>query len=430
MNYRQAEEIINSAKKFGSKPELERIEKLLKIIDNPQDQLKCVHIAGTNGKGSVSFSLASVLKSAGYKVGLFTSPEISDWREKIQINGEKISKSKVCELLDFFKPILESKDFEEDKITEFELITAMAFKFFKDEQCDIAVIETGMGGKWDATNVLKKPICSIITSISKDHTKFLGDTLEQIAEEKCGIIKPHCPVILAENQPQEVQAIAKSIAKIRESEIIIANISCVKNVTCNIENGMQFDYKNLHINTNLMGKHQIKNLTCVLTALEVIKKDFKIPNKSVVEGLSQVAIPCRLEIVNRNPIVILDGAHNPAGAETLSDFIKNHLKGKKIIGIMGMFKDKDFETVCATVAPLLNKIYAVQSNSQRALELSKMRGCVAKYNKNVEEKKVIKEALQTALQEYSSNNDVVIVFGSFSIMAEAKNFFDTLSKNT
>ena len=216
MNYDEAIKKINSLNKFGSRLGLERVKKFLNMIGNPQDSLKFVHVAGTNGKGSVCFMLSSVLKESGYKTGTFISPHIEDLRERIQINGKLISKSKICEILEYLEFYLNDSIFDSDPITEFELTTIMAFKYFKDENCDIVILETGMGGRLDATNVIKKPLCSVITTISLDHTKILGDTVLEIAKEKFGIIKPDSTVVIGSNQNIEIYELAKDICKKKE----------------------------------------------------------------------------------------------------------------------------------------------------------------------------------------------------------------------
>ena len=203
MNYKEAINFVNSKTNFETKPGLERITKLMELVGDPHKNINYIHIAGTNGKGSVSFMLASVLKESGYKTGLYISPAIDDIREKIQINGKFIPEKDFSEILSALKPVVDNEVFKDDPISEFELITAVAFCYFKKENCDIVIVETGMGGKWDATNIIQNPICSVITSISKDHTQILGDSIEKIANEKLGIIKPFCPVVISANQEKK-----------------------------------------------------------------------------------------------------------------------------------------------------------------------------------------------------------------------------------
>lgn len=419
LNYEQAILKIQSLLKFGSKPGLDRIKKLLQMTGNPQDTLKYIHIAGTNGKGSVSFMTASILKESGYKVGLYTSPSITDFRERIQINNEMIPKTKICELVKFFEPLLSNHEFSNDPVTEFELTTAMAFKFFSDEKCDIVVLETGMGGKQDATNIIKEPLCCAITSISLDHTEVLGNTIEKIAVEKFGIMKSNYSTVLGPNMDPSICKIAISISHKLKSSLFIAQTSEIENVNYSLENGTSFTYKNLKITTPLLGKHQINNIATVLKIIEVIRKELNVTEKSIISGLKKTYIPCRFEILSRSPLIVLDGAHNTAGAETLELAVHTYLSGKKLIGIIGVFKDKDVQGIISKTAPLFNKIFTVEPKSDRALSLCEITKTVRIYNANVSPCLSVSNAVQTAISQ-TNIQSAIIIFGSFSIMKEAK----------
>ena len=424
---------IKSLEKFGSKPGLKRIKKLLNLIGNPQDKLKCIHIAGTNGKGSTCCFVSSVLKESGYKVGLYSSPSIYDFRERIQVNGDKISKSEICNLIEFFESHLKNKYFENDPVTEFELVTAIAFKYFFDKKCNYVVLETGMGGTFDATNVILNPICTAITSVSLDHTHILGDTEEKIAKEKLGIMKKNSPMILSDNMPKFVYDLAEEISEKLNCKVIRAFLSDIKNINSAIDIGIEFEYKNLFLKTRFLGEHQIQNISTALKILETIESVERKKLCGIKEGFLNASLPCRLEIISNNPIIILDGAHNPAGAETLSNFIKKYLKGKKIIGIIGMFKDKDCVGVISKVVPLLNKIFTVSpSNNKRALSLEKITEVCKIYNENTFPCEKISSALKLALKNSSEKDSAIIVFGSFSIMKYIKkevNKLNSIAKN-
>lgn len=422
LNYKQVLEKIKKIKNFGSKPGLSRIKKFLDLVGNPQDNLRFIHIAGTNGKGSVSFLTASILKEAGYKVGLYNSPEIFDFRERIKINGNMIPESKICEIMTIFDPVLARGEFIFDPITEFELITAMAFKYFFDEKCDVIVLETGLGGKLDATNVIKKPLCSVITSISLDHTHVLGNTLEKIAEEKLGIVKRNCPIILGENISEGIQKTAKKTADLNHSKLYFSESTSLKNVELSIPSGISFEYKNMKISTPLLGIHQTKNFAIVLNICSILQESFKIPNQAIIEGFKNIKIPCRLEIVSKNPLIILDGAHNEESAKALADFIKKYLhENYYLIGILGMYKDKDYETVISLSAPLFDNILTVEPKSDRALALKNITACSLKYNKSTLPCEKINDAISYALEEAKKQkNSAIIAFGSFSIMHDIK----------
>ncbi len=423
LTYETAISKIKKIQNLGSKPGLERIKKLLSLINNPQNNLKYIHIAGTNGKGSVSYMTASILKESGYKVGLYTSPSITDFRERIQINGKLISKKKVSELIEFFEPFLNEFEKSKNPITEFELTTAMAFKYFNDEKCNIVILETGLGGKLDATNVIEKSLCSVITSVSLDHTQILGDTLEKISSEKLGILKAESPLVLGPNVDKSVYNQSLKIAKKLNSTVYLSKVSDLTNINLSLKKGTSFKYKNLNLKSPLLGLHQLENISTVLKIFETIKKVFYISEKSLKNGFLKTKIPCRLEIINKSPLVILDGAHNPAGANTLADFIKTYFpKNTNLIGIVGIYKDKDYISIISKTAPLFDKIIAVSPPSERALPLEIITNEIKKYNKNVTPCHTIKQAFQTAhdLSKTNCCNSPIIAFGSFSIMKEIK----------
>ncbi|MBR0423083.1 MAG: bifunctional folylpolyglutamate synthase/dihydrofolate synthase [Clostridia bacterium] len=420
MNYKEAIDFLNSKINFGSKPGLKRITKLMELVGNPHKNINYIHIAGTNGKGSVSFMLASILKKSGYKTGLYISPAIDDVREKIQMNGNFISEKDFAEIVSILEPAVNNKVFKDDPITEFEFSTAVAFSYFKKENCDIAIVETGMGGKWDATNIIQNPICSVITSISKDHTQILGDTIEKIAYEKLGIIKPFCPVIISANQKKEVYDIANKIAKEINSDIFVADTGVLKNVNISLDNGIQCKYKDLKINLNTCGKYQIENISTVCKVLTIIKEKLHIDKKSVVNGFKNVYLPCRTEVIHKvSPRIILDAAHNISGIEKLKEFIKDNFKKEDLIGVVGIFKDKDFEHMLKEIAPCFEKVFTVEPNSPRKLPLKDITECVLKYNKNSSAEKSVEKAIKSAM-ESANKSSTIIVFGSFSIMKEAR----------
>ncbi len=403
----------------GSKPGLFRIKKLLDMAKNPQDNLKCIHVAGTNGKGSNCFTLASILQEAGYKTGLYTSPEIINFGERIKINGVMISNSKAEQILDFFEPFLKSKEFESDPITKFELMTAMAFKYFSDEKCDVVVLETGLGGSFDATNVIKKPLCSVITSVSRDHTQVLGNSIEKIANEKLGIIKPHCPIVLAPNMDKCVYNLAVKKANETKSGLHLAKIENIANIRYSLTEGTTFNFENCSYKTNLHGEHQINNLATVFEAVKAINSKIKVPKQAVIDGIHKAKVPCRLEVASKNPIIILDAAHNPQGAKSLKQFITNYLSGKKVVAVVGMLSDKDADTTMKILAPNFEKIFTVTPPSPRALSASALAKISKKYNKNTFAIGDIKIAIGKAAS-LTCNNLAIVVFGSFYIMKEAK----------
>ena len=313
MKYFEILNYIHSLGNFSLPPTLDRIKAVLKILGNPQNNFKSVHIAGTNGKGSVSSMTAKVFKNAGFKTALFISPYVIDFRERIQINGEFITENDLCT---YAERIMATKA----QLTEFEFITAMAFLYFSDKKCEIAVIETGLGGRLDATNSLQNVMVSVITKIGLDHTAVLGDTLEKIAAEKCGIIK-NAPLVTSFNQPEGAMGVLKKYNPIipdkNELKIFKSDIS-----------GNTYIYKGVKYSTSLIGYHQIENS---LIVIEMVKNcGINIPTETVQKSITDTYFPARLEIISKKPLIVLDGAHNPDGAAALAKFLKSYY-GKNIL---------------------------------------------------------------------------------------------------
>lgn len=419
MTYAEAVKKINARLKFGSNQSLDRIKKLLSLAKNPEKDLKYIHVAGTNGKGSVCYALENILKKANYKTGMYISPSINSLNERIRLNGECISNEKFAEIYSFFEPLTYNEFFNNNPITEFEIMTAMAFKFFKDSGCDIVVLETGMGGRLDATNVIDSPLCSVITSIDLDHVKVLGNSIQKIAIEKCGIIKKDSEVIVGPRQNLTVYSTVHIFSKMSNSNMYIADISYLENLKYSLNNGFSFNYKGIDLETPIHGEYQIENLATICKTLDILRKKINIPPKSIKEGFKTLYIPCRMEIVHKNPLVILDSAHNPAGADKLSQFIRNNLKGKDIVGIIGAFKDKDVKSMIFETTDLFKKIITVEPRSKRAMPLEKLTKIASEYNSNVRPCTNINAAVKEALKN-SPKNTCVVVFGSFSIMNDVK----------
>ena len=391
MNYNETLTFIHSLGNFGKAPTLDRIKKVLEALGNPQNDFSAIHIAGTNGKGSVSAMLHSVFKAKGLKTGFFISPYIIDFRERIQINGEFIPENDLCELASC---VIETGV----ELTEFEFITAIAFLYFSRQNCDIVIAETGLGGRLDATNSLTKLKASVITKIGLDHTAVLGDTIEQITREKCGIIKS-APVITGFNQLDEAMSVLSNynpiIPKISEINIIKSDIT-----------GNEFLYKNKHYKTSLAGEHQIENATVVIeTALSC---GVDIP--TIQTGIANTFFPARMEIISQKPLIVLDGAHNPDGANALAKMIKNY--NGKITAIIGMCADKDCEEVLKTTLPYCKKTIAVSIEGMpRSLKADELQKMAEKYCDTVTAENY------TDAIERIRDEDIVFVFGSLYLAA-------------
>lgn len=328
MNYQQTLEYIHSLGNFSKPASLERITSLLEKLGNPQNKLSAIHIAGTNGKGSVSTMLSEVLSRCGKKTGLFISPFVIDFRERIQIDRNFISKEDMVK----YSEIVMSQNAD---VTEFEFITAVAFLYFYEKGCDAVVVETGLGGRLDATNTISNPNAVVITKIGMDHTAILGDSIEQITKEKCGIIRD-CPVITSCNQEKSVYKVIND----HTNKLIIPDKAELE-ILSSDNGGNRFVYKNKNYETSLCGEHQIEN---ALTVIETAGNcGFEIPYEAVSSALKNTFFPARMEIISKKPLVVLDGAHNPDGAEVLSRFMSKY--SGKITAVIGVMKDKNYREV-------------------------------------------------------------------------------------
>jgi dihydrofolate synthase/folylpolyglutamate synthase len=366
MNFTEALGYMKKAAERGSVLGLSRITELLRLMDNPQDKIKTVHIAGTNGKGSFGAMLTSVLKSAGYKVGGFSSPAITKVTDSFRINGEEIGEQDFADLIGDIAPICESMD---EKPTEFEVLTAAAFELFVRKGCDIAVVECGMGGDTDSTNVIKAPVLSVITNVQKDHGAFLGDTIAEIASHKCGIIKQGRPVYFGGNS-EEVYEIAADTAKKLGCELFIPDYSQFSwsEDSCTI-NGTELIYKGEKLHIPLLGTYQRENAVNVLSCIEILRREgIEIPESAVRQGLADVKWHGRFEVISREPLIIYDGAHNPDGIRCAADSIRRYFGDKKVVLLIGVMADKEYGLYADMLGELTDTAFAVKPDNPRALD--------------------------------------------------------------
>ncbi len=351
--------------------DLTRFALLLDRLGNPQNYLKFVHIAGTNGKGSVTRMLANSLTLAGYTTGEFTSPFIFRYNDRIKINGEEIPDSELQRMINILRPIL---DGDNAGYSQFEITNAIAFMYFAEQKCDIVVLETGLGGLYDSTNIISSNICSVIMSISYDHTAVLGNTIEEIAFQKAGIIKDECPVVLYPKNPQNAEDVIRKYAIVRGSKLFIPDISKLK-ITHVGTDGCAFFYKGREYATEMAGRHQIYNAVTAIEAASIIRKKYKRLTDSVVfEGISTAIMPSRCQVIRQKaPMVIVDGAHNPDGMKALSEFIALLSNYPKIM-ICGMNADKDWQKSLSYISPYIDKAFCIDGfcpNTVFAPKLSK-----------------------------------------------------------
>jgi dihydrofolate synthase/folylpolyglutamate synthase len=409
MTYENALLYIQDTLKFGSKPGLERIGKLLSLIGNPQDFLRIVHVAGTNGKGSTANAIAAALIQSGCKTGLYISPFVSDFCERIQINGKQITHDDLAAEVEHIMPLVEEAARTGEHPTEFEIITALAFDYFKKQGCGAVVLEVGLGGRFDATNIIKKPLVSVITSISYDHTDILGDTLEKIAFEKCGIVKNGGVTVTSPGQSAQALEVIMSTCAEHSNRLIIPNLASVKILNEGLD-GTDIEYGDLSLHIPLAGRHQIANFTTAIEAVKALRGlGLNVSDDKISAGMAKVSFPARLEVLHLSPLVLLDGAHNPSGATVLADAISRYAIKKPVI-IMGMLADKDYEVAVGTLAPLAYAFIAIMPDSPRALDPRKTADVAAKYCSNTSFYEDYEKAFRCAME--LSPGAPVIVCGS------------------
>lgn len=409
MNYNEALEYIHSINWTFCKPGLERIEMLLDKLGNPQDTLKFVHVAGTNGKGSFCKMLETALTLSGYKTGLFTSPYIKTFNERIQISGKNISDSALAEITEYIKPIADKM---EDKPTEFELITAIGLEYFKRQHCDIVVLEAGMGGRLDSTNIITTPVLSVITGIALDHTQFLGDTVPKIAKEKAGIIKENVPVLFG-GKDLSAKAVIKETAAEKSAPFKNVDYSnlLIKEMLLTGSIFDYKDYKNMHI--SLLGAYQPENACVVIEAVETLNKiGFNIPISALKEAFKNAYWPARFEVLNTSPLVIFDGAHNPQGIETATKSIKTYFKGEKVLVMTGVLKDKDYFYIAKKLKEITDSAVIFTPENPRALNKEDYAKILNDEGIETVTKDNIKEAYNHALNLAKEKDLPLIILGS------------------
>lgn len=421
MNYEEAREYLDQVSKGGSVLGLDNMRELLKRLENPQDSLKFVHISGTNGKGSVLAYVSTVFKEAGYRTGRYISPTLFSYREKIQVNESFIGREDLAHLTEEVKKAAEEmQNSGKGFPTIFEIETALAFLYFAEQKCDIVILETGLGGALDATNVIKTSVMEVITSISMDHMEFLGDTLGKIALQKAGIIKPHTSVVSAV-QDMEAMEVIRDVCRKKECVFDTVDQEQIKDISYGYE-GQSFSYKDWkNIKISLMGSYQIKNAALALEAIEALRKlGYELNDKAVYQGMKTAVWKGRFTVISKEPFIIMDGAHNQAAAEELVRSLKLYYPGKKFYYIFGMFRDKDYHQVIRLTAPLAEHIVTVETpENPRALPAEELKKAVAEVNPSVEAAGSLRMAVNRVMEQIDKDA-VIVIFGSLSFLGEAE----------
>ncbi len=442
LEYREALEWIHGLGRFGIKPGLERVKAMLELLGNPHQGIRFVHVAGTNGKGSTAAMLASILRVAGYSVGLYTSPYLLSFTNRMAVNNADIDRDELVSLVSRIKPIVKQlqNDPELGHPTEFEVVTVLAFAYFASSGVDLVVLEVGLGGRLDATNIVT-PLISIITNISLEHTDVLGHTIEEIAFEKAGIIKQGKPLITAAEDQRALAVFKKRCQELdcpyyrvfppREAAEQPDNqrpVSMIKQIT---EDGQYFDYYGFDseqpdLFISLRGKYQLLNATTALAAVELLGEDgFTVSRAAILKGLAETSWPGRLELLQKGPLVIMDGAHNPAAMEKLAEAVPRYFKYKRLVLVIGMLADKDTAAMLKSILPLSDSVVFTRPLLPRAADPQNIADFALDHFKLVKDYYVIKdhqEALDKAF-ELAEPEDAILVTGSLYTVSDIRAYY-------
>jgi dihydrofolate synthase/folylpolyglutamate synthase len=419
--YRKSLDYLYRLEKFGMIFGLTQVERILNAIGNPHKEIQAIHIGGTNGKGSTAAMMSSILQKEGYRVGLYTSPHLIRFTERIRVNGKEIGEEEVATLTQWMREEIECAGIT-PPYTFFDFTTAMALHYFNQKSVDLAILEVGLGGRLDSTNVVD-PLISIITNISKDHEEYLGKTILKIAKEKGGIIKKRKPLITAAVQPQVLRLFSKICREKRASYFRVG-----KEFRYVWKGDEDFDYEGLDrklwgIHLNLKGFHQVVNATTALGAMEVLDDlGYRVSTEAMVDGLREVAWPGRLEMVSASPRVILDGAHNPAGALALRESLRKEFQFQHLVLLVGIMKDKDSRSMLHLLAPLADTIILTKPHTERATPPLSLRKALGRSGKQAEIEEDLKKAIDRGLS-LTQEGDLLCITGSLYTVGEARTYF-------
>lgn len=423
MTMQQAVEALHALPRLGTgRPGLARMQNLLAHLGNPEKDLPCIHIAGTNGKGSLAAMTASILTAAGYKTGLTISPYVVEFRERFQINGEMIPARTLAALAQKVLGAVDAIRQEGgDPPVQFEAVTALALLWFAKEKCDFAVLETGLGGRYDATNAVPRKLVAAITRIGYDHQELLGDTLAEIAAEKAGIIREGCPVICYPDQPDEAMGPILTAAAEAHTAIITPDKEDIRRLPGKrLEN--RIDYGGYRAALGLPGAHQANHAAMAVEIALALWREYgyEIPDDAIEAGLAATRMPARIEVLRRRPLLLLDGCHNPDGAKALAETLQAAQYEENLVGVLGMLADKDYKTMLETLAPCFAKVFTVTPDCPRALSGADLQR-EARFYMDAEAAPTVPRALRAAVRYAEDHNLAgVVVCGSLYLAAEAR----------
>ena len=423
MTMQQAVEALHALPRLGAgQPGLARMQNLLAHLGNPEKDLPCIHIAGTNGKGSLAAMTASILTAAGYKTGLTISPYVVEFRERFQINGEMIPARTLAALAQKVLGAVDAIRQEGgDPPVQFEAVTALALLWFAKEKCDFVVLETGLGGRYDATNAVPRKLVAAITRIGYDHQELLGDTLAEIAAEKAGIIREGCPVICYPDQPDEAMGPILTAAAEAHTAIITPDKEDIRRLPGKrLEN--RIDYGGYRAALGLPGAHQANHAAMAVEIALALWREYgyEIPDDAIEAGLAAARMPARIEVLRRRPLLLLDGCHNPDGAKALAETLQAAQYEENLVGVLGMLADKDYKTMLEMLAPCFAKVFTVTPDCPRALSGADLQR-EARFYMDAEAAPTVPRALRAAVRYAEDHNLAgVVVCGSLYLAAEAR----------
>lgn len=430
MNYKAARDYINTIEKKGSILGLKTMETLMESLGNVQERLSVIHIAGTNGKGSVSSYIASILQKAGYRIGRYASPAVFNDLEIISINGAAITPEEYGRYMGIIKDVITGVTTGqagtpvsyEHEPTAFEIETALAFLYFYENKCDFVILETGMGGRLDATNIIRHPLCSVITSVSMDHMAFLGNTLEQIAREKAGIIKKNRLVITARQVP-EVEKVLKAQAQQMDTELLVVNPPLSveyqeTGTTIRYESVLESGSWNLY--TSMLGTFQVENVVLAVETIQCINRiglHYNIREEDILEGIRLAEWKGRFQKISDGPRIFIDGGHNFGAAERLKETLEIYFTNSKIVFIMGVLRDKAYREILELLAPFPSEIITITPDNPRGLSGEELKEAALQYHSNVKYCEDLQTALDEAKQE-AGTEGIILIFGSLSFLQD------------
>lgn len=425
MNCKESLDYIYSTVWKGSRPGLGRTLELLGMMGNIQDELKYVHVAGTNGKGSVCAMTANILKESGYKTGLYISPGLRSFNERMSVNGEYITDSELADIATYVRSFADKM---KDSPTEFELTTVIAFEYFHRKKCDVVVLEVGMGGRLDSTNVIKSPEVSVITGIALDHTAFLGDTVEKIAAEKAGIIKTRRPVVYGGDSKEAGKVISAKASEM-DAPYYTSSENEVDLVSRTLD-GTVFTYGGREYKSSLVGDYQRSNVATVMKTVGVLRSNgFNIPVSAVEKGLSSVYWPARFEVLSREPLMIYDGAHNPQGLASCVKTVKELFRNKKVIVLSGVMADKDFSVMLPMIKQIAARVYTVRPDSHRSLGARKYAALFNSAGVEAHSSNTVRAGVEKAYSDGKKTGLPVVMLGTLYMYKEVRDAFDAIAED-